>query len=110
MENKIIKLKQGDTLSIGFKISNPLGDKDLKFGLYSLNGKTVYEAYVSQGTIVKVDDTHYSLDIPHEISRTFTGAMTARCAVYLQDKSFVNAGENSVKVMFEEELVTRTLR
>lgn len=103
-------LRQGDTTDITFELSQSLGDMDMKVGIYNTSGKGLYETYVSDGIIQKVDNTHYTLRIPWEITKKFIGETTLRVALFTSDKQMVNAGENWVSITWDKEPVTKELK
>ena len=104
--------QQGDTTNIVMTMSEPIPDElHLKLGLYSLNGKAIWETYYpDDGVIQKVDNTHYTLKMDYDLTRKFSGNTTMRAVVFSPDHDFVNAGENSIPINWVPEPATKTLR
>lgn len=103
--------RQGDTTTISMTLSEPLGDKKLKVGLYKSGGAPFYEyTYPDDGVIQKIDNTHYMLTINYEESMNIVGSVTLRATVYTADKSLVNSGENVISMIWDKEPVNKNLK
>lgn len=103
-------LRQGDTTNIAFELSEALGEKRLKAGIYNMAGKPMFETTTEDGMIVQVDATHYMLTLHWEVTKNFSGSTTLRLAVYTPDNGFVNAGEQAMSINWLNEPVTRKLQ
>lgn len=103
--------RQGDTTDIALELSRPLDEgMDMKLGIYSVSGEPLFEAYLSDGDVQKVDSTHYALRIRHEMTKGFIGQTSLRVAVFNGDKSLVNAGESALSINWRAEVVTQKLK
>jgi len=103
--------RQGDTTTFSMTLSEELGNNKLKLGIYTSTGKPLFETcWPDDGLIEQVDSTHYTLTIPHETTKKFLGSTTLRAAVYTQDLTLVNAGENAIVINWAAEPVTKELQ
>lgn len=102
-------LRQGDTTTIYMVLSESIGDLILKVGIYDMRGTAMYEKYIGRNDEECIDDTHFAVTIPYDVTKQFEGMATIRCALYKNDKSMVNAAENAMTVAWQKEPVTKTL-
>lgn len=107
-----VKLRQGDDTKIAMEVTPPLREgHKLKVGIYSPYGKLLHDTYYpDESEIMKLDDSHFLLELPHEVTRKFKGATTLRFVIYTADKTLVNAGENPMQIVWEEEPATQNLK
>lgn len=107
-----VKLRQGDDSTIAMEVTPPLREgHKLKAGIYSPYGKPLYETYYpDESDIVKVDDSHFLLELKHDVTRKIKGATTLRFVIYTADRTLVNAGEKAMPIVWEEEPATNNLR
>lgn len=93
------------------ELSESFGDNKIKIGIYSINGnKPLFETvYPDGGMIEMIDSTHLSLTLPSDVTLGFKGMTTLRMAVFSADKTLVNAGENSIRINWAEEPVTKNI-
>ena len=103
-------LRQGDTTTITMELSQPIDGLDMKAGIYTPTGKELFCAYLSDGGITAVDGTHLLLELPNSVTRRFAGATTLRLAIFKDDRSLVNAGENCIALNWQAEPATRSLK
>ena len=103
--------RQGDTTTVSMTLSEPLGDKKLKIGLFKSNGEPFIEyTYPDDEAVQRIDDTHYVLALSHSDSIRLIGTVILRATVYSADKSFVNSGENTISMMWGKEPVNQNLK
>ncbi len=107
-----VTFRQGDTTTINIEVTPPLQEEHkLKIGIYSPYGKPLFETYYpDENNITKVDNQHYMLEMTHEVTRNFKGATTLRCVIYTADKTFVNAGEKAMPLLWGDEPATQSFR
>lgn len=108
--HKPATLRQGDTTTITMELSQPIDGLDMKAGIYTPMGKELFCAYLSNGGIKAVDGTHLLLELPNSVTRRFAGATTLRLAIFKDDRSLVNAGENCIALNWQAEPATRSLK
>lgn len=108
--NTPVTLRQGDTTTITMELSQPIDGLDIKAGIYTPTGKELFCAYLSDGGITAVDETHLLLELTNIVTRRFVGATTLRLVVFRDDRSLVNAGENCIILNWQEEPATRSLK
>lgn len=102
--------RQGDTTTITIVRSEALPEgRDIKIGIYNPAGKALFEAKLSDGGVQQVDDTHFVVNIPYEITSRMTGPTTLRAAEYTADRQYVNAGENAIQINWTNEPVTKNI-
>lgn len=102
---------QGDTTGIALILDNPLDSGvDLKIGIYDESQRLLAELYYSAGDIIKIDDLNYVCNLSHDLTLKFSGVIEFHFAIFNQDKSMVNAGEQVIKTMWQPEVVTKKLR
>ena len=100
--------RQGDNVTLMMEPDFQLQDGEcLKVGIYTTTGKPLYETSYPDGGIVKVDDSHYLLDLEH--CTKFCGVVVLRMCIYNDGLSMVNSGENTMTMVFGPEPVNRNL-
>lgn len=102
--------RQGDNVTLMMEPDFQLQDGEcLKVGLYTTTGKPLYETSYPDGYIVKVDDSHYLLELEHCTTTNFCGVVVLRMCIYNDGLSMVNSGENTMTMVFCPEPVNRNL-
>lgn len=104
-------LKQGDTTTISMELSESIGGNKLKLGIYSINGdRPLFETtYPDDGLIELIDETNMAATLPYDVTRNFVGMTTLRLVVFSPDMSFVNAGENCIRINWASEPATKNM-
>ena len=94
------------------EVSPPLKDgHKLKVGIYTPSGKPLYETYYpDESDIVKVDESHFLVDLQHSKTRNLKGITTLRCVIYTQDRTLVTAGNNAMPILWVDEPSTQKLK
>lgn len=93
--------KQGDSTTMTFTLSEPLGVKDCKVGFYNDRNNLLYQFNFSDDGVLSIDDTHYSVTLSHEITKRFVGEVSIHLTVFSDE--FSNSGERCVVTYWDKE-------
>lgn len=105
------ELQQGATTTIGIRPNLPLGNKKLKIGIYSENGKPLLETtYPDDGQIKDAGENTLVLELNHETTRRLAGDAYLSAVIYEADKSIVSPSRNRAKIHIKPTPETRTLK
>lgn len=104
-------MRQGDTVSVTIAFDSPLGDMDLKVGLYDQLGQEVFASYLSdtQSAITHISDNLYGVTISHQVTKGLEGK-------YLFDMLLVSNGElvtcceNPIEIVFKQAKIATNVR
>lgn len=109
---KHIQFRRGDTSTVMMRINSPIGEgMKLKVGIYTISGKPLFETiWPDGGRIKKIDDNTFCLELQYSDTIKLTGPTTLRLALFKDDLSFVNAGENAMQLTWSPEPVNERLK
>ncbi len=108
-------LIQGDTTSISIKLSENLEkNQDIKIGFYRNDTTPVYEAYLSDNTVLqrvdKHNDKNFICVLTPDISMKLLGNLEFRAVIFDKKMPFVNSSENHLDVNFKRAIANRKLK
>lgn len=109
-KNKPNTFKSAETPKALIALSEALGNRVLKVGLYNTLGKPVFETEYPGDIIQKLDEKHYTLKFTSEMTSKFEGMLTMRFAIYTTNKDFVMAGDTCLPLKFEYDPVIANLK
>lgn len=104
-------MRQGNTVSVTIAFDAPLGDMDLKVGIYDQIGQEVFASYLSDddSAISHLRDNIYSVEISHDVTKALEGK-------YIFDMLLVSNGEvvtcveNPIEIVFKPAKIATNVR
>lgn len=104
------EFRQGDTTSILIEFDEPIGDNDIKVGVYSASETEVFSATLIGGGIEHLDGNTYRVVIGHDVTVNWTGPYYLDVLLKSRDdNSYVNTAESPILLNFKKAAIARNI-